>query len=181
MRFLFTMLALAAVFSCAHVDSLAQTPDSPNEAKDGPALVKLSPPLYPPVARQAHINGDAEILLTIGQDGVIESVMAVSGNPLLRQAALDSAQRSRYECRNCREPVTPYRMVYTFRLDWRNCCTATDSSPNTNQQNQPYPRVDQLQNHVTVVDQIVCTCDPAIQTGKVRSAKCLYLWKCSSR
>lgn len=174
MRSLFVTWALTAAISltCASVECLAQTTTTSNEAQDGPAIVKLSPPVYPPVARQARITGDAEILLTIGQDGVIESAMAVSGHPLLSQSALDSAQQSRYECRNCREQVTPYRLVYTYRL----ADSGSDAS-----QNQRYPQVVQLQNHVSVVERIVCMCDPAGQFGKVRSAKCLYLWKCSSR
>ena len=182
-RFLFlTWVLVAAVVLCtANVESLAQSAASSNVAQDGPAIIKLSQPPYPPLARQAHITGDTEILLTIGQDGVIESVIAVSGHPMLRQAALESAQQSQYECRNCREPVTSYRLVYTFQLAWRNCCTAADSISMKSQQDRPYPRVEQSQNHVTVVDQIECACDPAGQSGKVRFAKCFYLWKCSSR
>jgi len=97
MRSLFVTWALVAAFALAStsVECSAQTKATSNEAHDGPAIVKLSPPVYPPVARQARITGDAEILLSIGQDGVIESTMAVSGHPLLRQSALDSAQQSR--------------------------------------------------------------------------------------
>jgi hypothetical protein len=172
-------LAVAVVMSLAGVESCAQTAASWNAAQEGPALVKLSQPLYPLLATQAHMAGDAEILLTIGQDGVVESVMAVSGHPLFRQAALESAQQSRYECRSCRELVTSYRLVYTFQLLSGNCCTATDDSTNKNQQNQPYPVVTQSRNHVTVVDQLACECNP--EQIKVRSVKCLYLWKCSIR
>lgn len=175
------VLAAAVVLSSAGVELLAQTAASSNEAQDGPAIVRLSQPLYPLLARQAHMIGDAVILLSIGQDGVIESVMAESGHPLLRQAALDSAQQSRYECRGCREPVTSFRLVYTFQLVWTNCCTAADGGPNKSQQDRPYPQIAQSGNHVTVADQLICTCDKAAQMGKARSVKCLYLWRCSSR
>ena len=39
-----------------------------------------------------------------------------------------------------------------------------------------------LQTHVTIAAEHVCFCDPASTlTMKVRSIKCLYLWKCSVR
>jgi hypothetical protein len=32
---------------------------------------------------------------------------------------------------------------------------------------------------VTVIDQPLCTCDPTSDVSRVRSVKCLYLWKCA--
>src|SRR5580704_15642905 len=107
MRSLCVTLAVAAVvlLVSSRVECIAQISATSNEPQEGPAFVKLFPPVYPTLARQADITGDAEILLIISQDGVIESAMAGKGHPLLKQSALDCAQQSQYECRNCREPV----------------------------------------------------------------------------
>jgi hypothetical protein len=179
--FTWTLAAIAAL-SAAGVESLAQTAANPNAVSNGPVIVKLSQPVYPPLGKQARIIGDVEVVLGIRPDGSVESATVVSGHPVLKQAALDSAQQSQYECISCSDSVTSYRVLYTFQLIVTgSCCTTTDGGPNNNKQGQPYPQVTQSQNHVTVVDQPVCICDPAGTIGKARSFKCLYLWRCSSR
>jgi protein TonB len=60
---------------------------------------------YPPLARQANITGDVELKLEIRKDGSIQSASVVSGHPMLTQAALNSAQRSHFECRGCEDGV----------------------------------------------------------------------------
>jgi len=64
-------------------------------------LNKLTPPIYPPLARQARIAGDVTLTLSIQPDGSIESLATINGHPMLVQAALDSAKQSQFECRNC--------------------------------------------------------------------------------
>jgi TonB family protein len=66
----------------------------------GVMVTRLSPPTYPPIARMARIVGDVKVQLKIRQDGAVESAQVVSGRALLKQAALDSAQKSTYECQN---------------------------------------------------------------------------------
>ncbi len=79
--------------------------------------VNVSYPVYPPVARAAHITGDVDVMIGVRKDGSIESAVVVSGPLLLRPAALDSVQGSRFECRNCGEAINNYRLVYTFKLE----------------------------------------------------------------
>jgi len=64
-------------------------------------LVKLSPLRYPPLARQARITGDVRVEVLIGTDGTVESAKMISGHLLLKQAAIESAQKSQFECRRC--------------------------------------------------------------------------------
>jgi TonB family protein len=175
--------ALVIGLSLAVAESSAQTSVSSEAPQDGAALTKLSQPVYPPLARQTRIAGDVVILLGIRTDGTVESAAVNSGHPLLKQAALDSAQKSQFQCRKCSDPVTTYRLVYTFQLVGpTDCCKATERSANDTQADQPVPRIVQSQNHVTVIDRPVCVCDiydPALI--KVRSLKCLYLWRCGLR
>jgi hypothetical protein len=82
----------------------------------GVVLVKLSPPIYPPLARVARVNGDVQIQLSIRRDGSIESTSVVIGHPLLKQAALESAQKSTFDCHNCRSDGNTYGLTFSFRL-----------------------------------------------------------------
>lgn len=132
------------------------------------SVIKLSPPVYPPVALQARIAGDVQLSLLVLPDGNIESATIESGHPLLKQAALDSAQRSQFTCENCGKEAVSFQLSYSFQLGPTAYCRKDES----------YPRVMQSQNHITVVDQAIGTCDPAVEQHGVRSIKCLYLWKC---
>jgi TonB family protein len=75
-------------------------------------VISLFNPAYPPLARQARIYGDVELKVGVRKDGSIQSAVAVSGHPMLTQAALNSAQQSRYECRKCNDEVTFYSLTY---------------------------------------------------------------------
>jgi TonB family protein len=183
-RFLRLICVLGGLvgLSCAVVESLAQSAVSPETPQNGVVLTKLSQPIYPPLARQTRITGDVDLMLKVRLDGSVESAIVVRGHPLLQQAALDSAQNSEFECRMCDEAATSVRLVYTFQLvGAESCCTLTESKSKNDQADQPIPRVIQSQNHVTVVDQPACICDPAPDVRRVRSSKCLYLWKCGAR
>lgn len=50
-------------------------------------------PVYPDLARQAHISGTIELAALIGTDGHVQQLTVVSGHPLLRQAALDAVKQ----------------------------------------------------------------------------------------
>jgi TonB family protein len=172
-------LAATIVMSVAAVDSLAQVAARSNSEEQGVTLARLSPPIYPPLAKQARIIGDVDLELSVRQDGSLESVAVVTGHPLLTQAALDSVRHSQFECRSCGEAVTSERIVYTFQLDSTEYCSQTPVTSNTDQGKKSYPQVIQSINHVTVMDEPIGTCDSEIfSVKKVRSAKCLYLWRC---
>lgn len=53
-------------------------------------------PIYPPLARQARIQGRVQLEAIISKIGAIESLRVVSGHPLLVQAALDAVKQWRY-------------------------------------------------------------------------------------
>ena len=54
-------------------------------------------PVYPPLARQARIQGTVRLEAVISKEGTIENLTVVSGHPLLIQAALDAVKRWRYQ------------------------------------------------------------------------------------
>jgi TonB family protein len=91
----------------------AQNPTSSDRQQGGVVLVKLSTPIYPPLARQARIQGDVKVYVHVRKDGSVESAELFSGHPMLAPTALESARKSRFECRGCDEG-SPYPMTYTF-------------------------------------------------------------------
>ena len=162
-------------------DTSAQSTPATSTSQGVVVLTKLSDPVYPQMTRIAHIWGDVELMLAVRQDGSIESAVVVSGPPMLQKAALVSAQQSLFECRGCGEKPTPYRLVYTFQLIDAGCCAGDSSKAKTTDTgpSPTYPQITQSQNRVSIVDEAGCFCDPAGQIGKVRSLKCLYLWRCA--
>src|SRR5439155_1094608 len=52
-------------------------------------LVKRVQPVYPPQARQMHLEGTVQLLASIRKDGSISGVKQVSGDAILGRAAID--------------------------------------------------------------------------------------------
>lgn len=61
-----------------------------------PQLLTYVKPVYPPLARQARIQGQVRIAAILARDGAVTSMQLVSGHPLLVQAALDAVRLWRY-------------------------------------------------------------------------------------
>jgi periplasmic protein TonB len=59
-------------------------------------LIRDVKPIYPRLAQAAGVQGEVVLQAVIGRDGQIENLHAISGNPLLVKAALDSVQQWRY-------------------------------------------------------------------------------------
>jgi len=49
-------------------------------------------PVYPPLAKQARIQGSVSLQAVIGKDGHVQNLQVISGHPLLVQAALDAVK-----------------------------------------------------------------------------------------
>jgi len=145
-------------------------------------LAQLHDPVYPQLARLAHVDGDVELTLKLKQSGVIESVDAISGSPLLQQAAKDSAMQSQFECDGCTAASVPYTLVYTFQLGPAEPCDSGSPNSKNAKEVESFPKVTHEGNRVVLVDWAVSTCDAVGELHyRVRSSKCLYIWKCGDR
>lgn len=60
-------------------------------------LVHKVVPQYPPLARDAHIQGSVVLQAVIGKNGQIENVQVVSGPAQLARAAVDAVKQWRYK------------------------------------------------------------------------------------
>lgn len=178
---LFTCMLFAFVALSELPCALAQNLPTNETSRGVVVLTKLSDPVYSTITRTAHVSGDVVVDLAIRQDGSVESAVVVSGPPLLQRAALTSAQQSQFRCDGCNAQVTSYRLVYTFKLVDSDCCAENESKTADTGPPVTYPRITQLQNHVTIVDHALCICDPGGEIVKVRSVKCLFLWRCAYR
>jgi protein TonB len=53
-------------------------------------------PIYPPLARQARIQGPVELRAIISKTGTIENLAVVSGHPMLVKSAIEAVRQWRY-------------------------------------------------------------------------------------
>jgi protein TonB len=60
-------------------------------------LIRKVQPAYPPLAKQARIQGSVVLQAVIGKDGSIQNLKAVSGHPMLIPSALDAVRQWRYK------------------------------------------------------------------------------------
>ncbi len=142
-------------------------------------MAELSPPKYPALALHARIMGDVKLEVTISPNGVVETAVALDGHPMLTAAALDSARKTLFLCKECASGPTHYRMIYEFKLGEAEACgvnTAVEASDRAVE-----PQVTHSGETVTVVGHPIAICDPSFRVENVRAAKCLYLWHCAKR
>ena len=83
-----------------------------------PELLSSSPPIYPALAKQAHIEGQVTIDAVVDTSGKLTNMTVISGAPLLREAALDSLRTWRYRPGYLNEKPVPTKTSITvnFRL-----------------------------------------------------------------
>ena len=93
--------------ACIIQDDHRTQPERPAEVRQPPRrlhMTHLEPamllqrvePVYPPLARQIHREGQVELHALIATDGTIQSLQVVSGDPLFLQSALDAVRQWRY-------------------------------------------------------------------------------------
>ncbi len=59
-------------------------------------LIYRVQPIYPPLARQARIQGSVELRAIISKAGTIENLVVVGGHPMLVKSAIEAVRQWRY-------------------------------------------------------------------------------------
>jgi protein TonB len=81
-------------------------------------LIHQVNPVYPPLARQARVQGVVVMEAVISREGLIESLQVVTGHPLLNQAALDAVRQWKYRPTMLNgepvEVITTVTVTFTF-------------------------------------------------------------------
>src|SRR5208282_423918 len=60
-------------------------------------LIRKVNPTYPPLARQARIQGTVVLQAQISKDGSIENLQLISGHPMLAPAAIEAVKQWKYK------------------------------------------------------------------------------------
>jgi protein TonB len=68
----------------------------PSYVLQGKAIVRRTPD-YPPLARQARMEGSVSVEVMISPDGRVESARAISGSAIFRSVAANAAQSWRFQ------------------------------------------------------------------------------------
>ena len=97
-RLVYALLLLTAFLSPAGWSQ--ETTSAPVELSEGSVqalLVKKVAPVYPPLARQARIQGTVILKIVINKDGDVRDVQLISGHPMLAPAAVEAVKQWKYQ------------------------------------------------------------------------------------
>jgi TonB family protein len=81
MKIRLAVLAVLATFANSHSQG---SPDY--------YIASLQMPCYPPLARQAKVQGQIKVTIETGEDGTVRSAQAAEGNALLQAASLTNVR-----------------------------------------------------------------------------------------
>ena len=62
-----------------------------------PQVIKMVPPMYPPLASRARVSGLVVLEATLTAQGSVEQIRVISGHPLLIDAAVECVKQWQYE------------------------------------------------------------------------------------
>ncbi len=72
-------------------------PKKISQAEAMSAAVTKVQPEYPPLARQLKIAGSVDLDVVIGENGAVEAVTPVSGNPVLTKPTADCLKKWKFK------------------------------------------------------------------------------------
>lgn len=74
-------------------------------------------PEYSPIAKQLKIQGNVELDAVIGEDGSVEKVEIVSGNPVLTKPASEALKK--WHFKPFMDGDKPMKVIATFDFDFK--------------------------------------------------------------
>lgn len=92
--------SLLVLISCASLAAPQEAAPERVRVSDGVmrgVLVRRVKPVYPPLARQAHIQGTVILKVLINKSGDVFDVQLVSGHPMLSPAAIEAVKQWKYQ------------------------------------------------------------------------------------
>jgi TonB family protein len=99
--------------------STQSTLPKPVDLPQAPQVLNKIAPEYNPTARQARIQSDIHLGVTIGTDGRVSNILVLTGHPLLIQNAVDAVKQWLFAPaqQNGLPVVARFSLVVPFRLD----------------------------------------------------------------
>jgi protein TonB len=89
----FARFTVLAVILVAGLGICQDTTKKVSKAEALQAATFKAQPDYPAIARQLRVEGVAELEAVVGENGKVEKVNIVSGNPMLTRPAVDALRR----------------------------------------------------------------------------------------
>lgn len=89
-------LLLGAAVLWVAVMSGQEAPKKLTRSEAASAIVSRTQPDYPPVARQLKLEGTVELEAVISEQGRVDDVRIVSGNPVLTKAAAQAVKKWKF-------------------------------------------------------------------------------------
>jgi TonB family protein len=71
-------------------------------------------PVYPPIAKAAHVQGDVLLHADVDEHGKVTAVEAIGGPPMLRQAAIEAVKRWTYQPFAVDGKIAPVHVVVSM-------------------------------------------------------------------
>ena len=138
------------------------------------AIVALHVPVYPTLANQARLKGEVKMKVVIQPNGKIDqdSIVVVTGHPMLIPAARETLIASQYECIGCTQAFK-YFLLFSFLPGpflSQGCTSGTADSVLLKGSREP--QLSYFENHVTIIGPPVALCPsgPFGPASKRRSA-----------
>jgi len=94
-----TLIALSGFVTLALMATVisAQEPVRVGGDIKEPKVLVKSDPVYPPIARQAKVEGQVILEATIAANGTVKDVRVLRGNALFNEAAMEAVKKWKYE------------------------------------------------------------------------------------
>jgi protein TonB len=96
LRLIATLIIVAFLSLQAQVNGHAQKKTIISGGVLNGRAISKPQPAYPPIAKAAKASGVVTVQVLIDEDGNVVEAKAVSGHPLLRQAAVDAAYQAKF-------------------------------------------------------------------------------------
>jgi TonB family protein len=122
-----TLLITASWGAIAAPARQQQPTDAPKVIRKAGGVLQASAtqrvePVYPPLAKAAHISGAVVVEVTIDESGSVQSAQVISGHPLLKDAAVQAAQAWKFQPTTL--SGTPVKVIGTITFNFQ-----MDSTP----------------------------------------------------
>ena len=180
-RLIAMLIALLVCGVAAQNDSPQQVQVSPGTSQG--LLVYKVQPSYPPLARQARVQGTVVLHALIGKDGTIADLSVISGHPMLIQAAMDAVKQWRYKpyLLNGEPALVQTTINVNFELNGPaseappNSPAANSSSSNSGSSSPPLEEESDLKPYTT------CNLGPEFKIVQVDGPVTDFAWPVSTK
>jgi protein TonB len=90
-------VGVLSILAISAVSGLAQEPKKISRPEAMAAAQSKVQPEYPAIARQLKVHGVAELEALVSEDGSVEKVNIVSGNPVLTKPAAEALKKWKFK------------------------------------------------------------------------------------